>query len=248
MRFGKKAEQGRLKRAGRAVKKWAASPVLAAGLLLGTPRVAAEQAPAPAETQPAGPSISAAVTAGGYDIASTPVLGAEIAMNYQPAETLTIDAKASALTRVENSNGAELDEIELDLTVPISGPFSATAFGYRSQYYAVQYGGGVSLHLELPHGFGLHAAPQITDGPLVPIPVSVTSDVGPVSLMLGIVPVANLPMLERPAPFLGADASVTVHVGSMDLFVRAFEMTLIHDDRSLEIGVFNVQGGLRFNM
>jgi hypothetical protein len=244
-------EVGRLRAATRTIAeklKWVAAPVLAAGLMLSPAKAKAEEGQQPAEDTAKRPSFTASFTGGAYDQASCPVLGAGMSMSYQPMKRLTIVAMASVLSRVNGSNALELDELELDLTMPIKGPVSATALFYRSQYYAVLWGAGINVHVQLPHGFTLHVAPQVLNGPLVPIPVSVTSDIGPVSLKLGIVPVVNHSMLDSPAPLIGADASVTVHVGSMDIFVRGFEMTKRDQDNRFELGVFNVQGGLKFHL
>jgi hypothetical protein len=247
----KPREVGRLRAATRTIVKkmeWVAAPVLAAGLLLSSANAKAEEGQQPAEDTARRPSFTASFTGGAYDQASSPVLGAGMSMSYQPTKRLTVDAIASAVVRVDGSNALELDELELDLTTPIAGPVSATALFYRSQYYDVLWGAGVNVHVELPRGFALHFAPQLNNGPLVALPLSVTSDVGPVTLMLGVVPIANHSMLESPAPLIGADASITVHIGNMDVFVRGFEMTTMDSDRNLGLGVLNVQGGLKLHL
>jgi hypothetical protein len=169
-------------------------------------------------------------------------------MSYTPTKRLTVDAIASVVARVDGSNALELDELELDLTMPIEGPVSATALFYRSQFYDVLWGAGVNVHVELPRGFALHFAPQLNNGPLVALPLSVTSDAGPVTLMFGVVGIANHSAMELPAPMLGFDASVTVHVGSMDLFVRGFEMTRRTPGNGFDVGVLNLQGGLKLHL
>jgi hypothetical protein len=247
---GKPEQAGRLRAATR-IKvremKWLAAPVLAAGLLLGQ-NAKAEEGQQRAEEEARRPSFTATISGGAYDVASSPVMGAGMGMSYTPTERLTIDGIASVVARVDGSNALELDELELDLTTPIAGPVSATALFYRSQYYDVLWGAGVNVHVGLPHGLALHCAPQVNNGPLVAIPVMVTSDVGPVSLMLGVVPIANHSAMELPAPILGFDASVTVHVGSMDIFVRGFEMTRRLEGNRFDVGVLNLQGGLKFHL
>lgn len=227
--------------------RWMAAPALAAGLML-SPNAKAEEGRGQADGAATRPSLTATVSGGAYDVASSPVLGAGMSMSYAPTKRLTVDAIASLVSRVDGSNAVELDELELDLTTPLAGPVSATAILYRSQYYDVLWGAGVNVHVQLPRGFALHVAPQVNNGPLVPIPVMVTSDIGPVSLMLGLVPIANHPALDLPAPMLGVDGNIAVHIGSMDVFVRAFEMTRRLPGNSYDVGVLNIQGGLKFHL
>jgi|GEM_PF-3083317 len=237
-------EIGKLRKAARTVKntvkRWAAVPALAAGLMLCSANARSDEKPAEKNT-----SLSASFITGAYDKVDNFILGAELAGSHTLFDTIALDAKTSLLSRATDSNNSlELDEIELDITTPIAGPVSATAFGYRSQYYAVLYGGGVAFHLSLPKGFGLHLAPQVNDGPLVPVPLSATLDSKHVSVMLGVVPIANYAALDKPAPLIGGDAAVTVHLDSVDLFVRAFEMTLMEGSKA-SLGVLNLQGGVR---
>jgi len=227
--------------------KCLAPGVLLAALALTPTNSKADEKQSSQETADAKPGLSVAVAAGGYDTVSEPILGAEIAVNYPVASWLTVDTKTSILSRVADSNSVELDEAELDLTFPISGPVTATVIGYRSQYYAVLYGAGVAFHLELPKSFALHLVPQVNDGPLVPVPLNATADTKYVSIALGAVPIVNHSMLDKPAPLIGVDASIAVHVKSVDIFVKVFEMTTMDSDKKLEVGVLNLNGGLRFN-
>lgn len=244
-------EIGKARKAARAikntVKKWAAVPVLVAGLMLysATARTDEKPAEAPAEKTT---SLSVSFITGAYDKLSAPILGAEIAGSHTAFDILTFDAKASALSRVADSSALELDEIELDMTVPIAGPLSTTAFAYRSQYYGVLYGVGEAFHLSLPKGFGLHVAPQVIDGSFMPVPVSATLDSKYVSAMLSVIPIANHAAFEKPAPLIGGEASITGHINSFDIFVRAFEMTTLDSDNKASLGALNLQGGVRFNI
>lgn len=231
----------KLERARMATARFARRAVLVGAIALGGLAISHRVTAAETNPQPE-KSLTIKASGGAYDKGDTPFVGAGIA-GHLGFEHIKFDGTLDAI--FPKFANAQLDNAELDITVP-AGPVAFTPFIYRSKFYGdVPLGAGMAFHIP---GLGLHIAPQWCKGNnAVPIPIFWTPEIGRLGLLVKIIPVSNHAALPKPAPLIGGELAVRVKLAEgVHIYGKVFEMLARDGSGKVFSGALNSQAGVEF--
>lgn len=226
----------------RKAARWAAVPVLAAGLMFAPLKANAEEGE-PSQK----PDVGITFNGGAYNKLNAPFFGVGLDAGHSPLKWLRIDASASIMGPLGEGK-TQWNEARLGLTSPLGEKVSVTPWVSHSKYYGDDWEVGAAFHFKLPNG-AIHVAPHVVTGGYFPFPIIFETNFGPLGASLAIVPIVNHGWMERPAPIMSSEAVVSLAImENLGIYLKGVGVAVIEEAGVAELGAFNFQGGVRFGL
>lgn len=187
--------------------------------------------------------LTVSATGGAYDRGNKPFVGAGLSLNVNYKH---VRFNGGIHGIFGNFGGAELDSVELNITIP-AGPVAFTPFIYHSQYYGgVPLGAGMAFHIPK---LNLHTGPHWCKGNnAVPVPVFWTPSIERLGLMFKVIPVVNHGAMAKPAPILGGEFKVSVKLAeNASIYGKGWMMSVRDENGTMFVGPINSQAGVELS-